>query len=107
MSSETIEVVLQHEHPPSAGMLTFDGAVVEIFGFGLDRSVRLHIRQIAEVELNEEGGVFAAPCLRFEGRLGSDGWTQVIDPAETDWAPLERFAAAVEAAIPVGGEDDA
>lgn len=106
MSSETIELILQHEHPASAGMLIFDGSVVEVFGFGLDRSVRLHVRQIAKVELNEEDGVFSAPSLRFEGRLGSTGWTQVIDPAESDKPKLEQFAAAVEAAVsdsPEGG----
>ncbi|MBK5110408.1 MAG: hypothetical protein JJE10_03470 [Thermoleophilia bacterium] len=107
MSGETIEVVIPHKHPASAGMFTFDGKVVEVFGFGTNNSVRLHVRQIGEVELNFEAGVFSAPCLRFGGRAGSTGWTQVIDPREEDRPKLQEFAAAVEAAASDNPEEEA
>lgn len=98
MSEERMEVVLHHEHPASAGMFAFDGTVVEIFGFGSNDSVRLHVRQIERVEVGWESGVFSTRFLRFVGCGGSNGWVQTIDPEEGDRPGLERFAEVVDQA---------
>jgi hypothetical protein len=95
---EPIEVVLRHEQDVRAGMITFDGRVVEFFGFRETDSSRVHARQIAEVELSFKGGMLSTPALTLHGRFGSLGYTQAIDPREEEKPQLEKLAAAIERA---------
>jgi hypothetical protein len=96
--SEPIEVVLQHEQDVRAGMVTFDGRIVEFFGFRETDSARVHIRQIERVDLNLKGGMLSTPTLTLHGRFGSLGYTQAIDPREEEKPQLEELAAAIEKA---------
>jgi hypothetical protein len=91
-----IEIVLQHEQDVRAGMITFDGRIVEFFGFRETGSTRVHARQIARVELSLKSGMLSTPSLSLHGRFGSLGYSQAIDPREEEKPQLEKLAAAIE-----------
>ena len=50
------------------GVLTFDGSVVEAFGFGVgNQSRRIHVAMVTSVETSE-GGRFSDPSLTVKAR---------------------------------------
>jgi hypothetical protein len=57
--SERITVVT------SLGVLTFDGEVVESFGYTFDRPVRAHVSMLEEIQM-DEGGRFSDPGVTFK-----------------------------------------
>jgi hypothetical protein len=95
---EPIEVILQHDQDVRAGMISFDGRIVEFFGFREADSARVHVRQVERVDLDLKGGMLSTPTLTLHGRLGSLGYTQAIDPREEEEPQLEKLAAAIEKA---------
>jgi hypothetical protein len=46
------------------GVITFDGQVVESFGFGMDPSQRVHVAFLDEIKL-DEGGRFSEASVSF------------------------------------------
>ena len=97
--SDWIEVRLENSQPSLDGLLTFDGEVVEVFGFNDVRSVRLPARLIEGAE-----GLLSQPKVTFPGRNGCMGYTQAIDPSDELKPALEEFASAVtRAASRFGG----
>jgi hypothetical protein len=49
----------------SRGVLTFDGEVVESFGYSFDRPVRAHVAMIKGIDV-DEGGRFSDPSVSFK-----------------------------------------
>jgi hypothetical protein len=96
--SEAIEVRLDHERHNLRGILRFDGAVVEIFGFNDVHSVRMHIHHIESAEASFKSGMLASPMVQFKGRGGALGYTQAIEPQPEQQPEIESFCAAVTAA---------
>ncbi len=70
--SEYMEVVCEK------GVLTFDGRVVEVFGFGRqDFSVRVHVANLEKIEIHE-GGRLSKPFVNFKARdMKIDGFTEL------------------------------
>lgn len=97
--SDWIEVRLEHKQATMDGLLTFDGEVVEIFGFNDVRSVRMPVRLIEEVTVSFKDGFIAQPSVTFQGRRGGMGYVQAIEPPPEMQPELEHFAAAVNKAI--------
>ncbi len=102
--SDWIEVRLENSQPSLDGLLTFDGEVVEVFGFNDVRSVRLPARLIEGAEVSFDKGLLSQPKVTFPGRNGCMGYTQAIDPSDELKPALEEFASAVtRAASRFGG----
>jgi len=51
----------------SLGVLTFDGEVVESFGYSFDRPVRAHISMLEGIEV-DDGGRFSDPGVTFKAK---------------------------------------
>ena len=49
----------------SLGVLTFDGEVVESFGYSLDRPMRAHVAMLEQIDV-DEGGRFSDPGVTFK-----------------------------------------
>lgn len=96
--SEWIEVRHEHKVPAMDGLFTFDGKVVEVFGFNDVHSVRLPVALIEGAEVSFDKGLIAQPSITFKGRNGGMGYTKAIDPPDMLKPELESFAAAVSAA---------
>jgi len=96
--SDWIEVRLEHDQPTLDGLLTFDGEVVEVFGFNDVHSVRLPARLIEGAVLSLKKGLLSQPNITFPGRGGCMGYTQAIDPPDEVKPALEDFASAVSRA---------
>ena len=95
--SESIAVRLEHRQPTMDGVLTFDGEVVEIFGFNDVHSVRLPLGLIEGAKVSFDKGLIAQPNITFPGRGGGMGYTQAIEPPDEQRPELENFAARVTA----------
>lgn len=93
--SEVVEVRLESSQPALDGLLTFDGEVVEVFGFNDVHSVRLPARLIEGAKVSFEKGLLSQPNITFPGRGGCMGYTQAIDPPDELKPAVEEFAAAV------------
>jgi hypothetical protein len=81
-----------------AGVLSFDGRVVEAFGFSLyDHTVRAHVAKIESIEI-DPGGHFSDPSVTFNsGKVGRP-ITAYYRPEQT--AEIQAFVDAVRAAAP-------
>jgi hypothetical protein len=82
------------------GVVTFDGRVVELFGFGRqDFSIRVHVARIDEVKVNE-GGRWSSPfmCLKARG-MKIDGMA-VFTEEEAASPAVTELIAAIRAAAP-------
>ncbi|HTU15474.1 MAG TPA: hypothetical protein VMF31_09765 [Solirubrobacterales bacterium] len=101
--SEWIEVRHEHKVPAMNGLFTFDGRVVEVFGFNDVHSVRLPVSLIEGAELSFDKGLISQPSITFRGRGGGQGYTKAIDPPDELKPELESFAAAVTAAAVKSG----
>jgi hypothetical protein len=49
----------------SRGVLTFDGEVVESFGYSFDKPIRAHVAMLKAIEV-DEGGRFSDPSVSFK-----------------------------------------
>ncbi len=97
--SDWIELRLEHEQPGMNGLLTFDGKVVEAFGFNDVRSVRMPVRLLDEVTVSFKSGMLSQPAITFKGRDGAPGYNRAIEPSVEQQPEIESFVAAVNAAI--------
>jgi hypothetical protein len=96
--SEWLEVRLESDQPTLDGLLTFDGEVVEVFGFNDVHSVRLPARLIEGASVSFKKGMLSQPSITFPGRNGCMGYNQAIDPSDEIKPALEDFAATVNRA---------
>jgi hypothetical protein len=93
--SETIRVSLAHENVGYAGVVTFDGEVLEILGFADTISHRMPIELIDEVELSDrEFNAFSNPA-----KGDSYGIQLAIKPSDDDVVQVQSLVDAVQAAI--------
>ncbi len=102
--SGLVEVVIRHKNANMAGVLSFDGRVLEAFGFTRESPVRFHVRLIESAEL-----VMGRPMphLKVVGRSGGIlGFVQMFDPSPSEQAELEVLAAALTEAA-AGYEEEA
>jgi hypothetical protein len=97
--SDWMELRLEHKQPALDGLLTFDGQVVEAFGFNDVRSVRMPVRLLEKVTVSFKSGLIAQPNITFEGRNGGLGFIQPIEVSDERRPEIEAFADAVNAAI--------
>jgi hypothetical protein len=67
-----MELRLEHKQPALDGLLTFDGQVVEAFGFNDVRSVRMPVRLLEKVTVSFKSGLIAQPTSR--SRAGTVAW---------------------------------
>lgn len=93
--SEWIEVRLEHDQPSLDGLFTFDGEVVEVFGFNDVRSVRLPARLIEGASVSFKKGMLSQPTITFPGRNGCMGYVQAIDPPDEVKPALDDFVTTV------------
>jgi hypothetical protein len=82
------------------GVLTFDGRVVEVFGFGRqDFSVRVHVARLEKIEVHE-GGRFSNPFVNFKQRgMKIDGFAELTEE-EAGGPELAALINAVQDATP-------
>jgi hypothetical protein len=80
------------------GVLTFDGEVVEAFGFAyFDRSVRVHVAKLERVDV-DGGGRFTTPSVTFHSGRTSGPLSASFDAEQAD--EVAAFVQAVQAAAP-------
>ena len=98
--SETIEVLIEAEDDLQSCLVTFDGSVVEFFGYRQIQSTRVHVRQITEVEVTYKSGLLSTPMINLKARFGSLGYTQPIAPKNEAVKPeIEKLAEAIREAV--------
>jgi hypothetical protein len=89
-----VKVVLANENVSYAGVVTFDGEVLEILGFADTISHRMAIELIDEVELSDrEFNAFSNP-----DKGDSYGIQLAIKPSDEEMAALQELADAVQSA---------
>ena len=90
MSDEPLEVVFPD------GVLSFDGRVLERFGFGFSESTRVHAAVIEDIVLIRKRLVGTLLEVKARGRSG-----MTISPSVDDagYAELERFVADVKSSL--------
>jgi hypothetical protein len=94
-----VKVVLANENVSYAGVVTFDGEVLEILGFADTISHRMPIELIDEVELSDrELNAFSNPA-----KGDSYGIQLAIKPSDEEMAALQELADAVQSAAGGGG----
>jgi hypothetical protein len=94
-----MRVRLVNENVSYAGVITFDGEVLEILGFADTTSHRMPIELIDEVELSDrEFNAFSNPA-----KGDSYGIQLAIKPSDEERAALQELADAVQAAAGGGG----
>jgi hypothetical protein len=87
---ELIEVELKD------GVLSFDGRVVEGFGFSRHEARRVHISKVSEVKFDAPGKRFLLQVkASTTGRIDAQG-----KPDAATFAEVEAFVEAVRAAAP-------
>jgi hypothetical protein len=80
------------------GVLTFDGEVVEAFGFSyFDHSRRIHVAKLDRIEV-DAGGRFTVPSVTFHSGKTSAPVSASFDAARAD--EVTAFVQAVQAAAP-------
>lgn len=97
--SDWRDLRLEHDQPAMDGLLTFDGSVVEIFGFNDVHSVRLPVRLLTEATVSFKGGMLSQPHINFQGEKGVMGYNRAIDPPDLQQPEIESFVAEVNKAI--------
>jgi hypothetical protein len=83
----------------SRGVLTFDGEVVESFGYSFDRPIRAHVAMLKEIEV-DEGGRFSDPSVSFKVDGQPIGPQGAFTKEEAASPELAKLIEAVRAAAP-------
>ena len=92
--TEFIEVICEE------GVITFDGRVIELFGFGReDFSVRVHVARLEHMQVNR-GGRFSSPSVTFKARGMKIEGMAVFSEDEAASPRVAALIAAVRAAAP-------
>ena len=83
------------------GVLTFDGEVVELFGFGRqDFSIRVHVARLEKIQVNIPGGRWSDPFVSFKSRgMKIEGHASFTDE-EAASPELTALIESVRAAAP-------
>jgi len=82
------------------GIVTFDGRVVEVFGFGRqDFSIRIHVATLETLKVNP-GGRFSGPFVNFKARNMKIDGMAVLTEQEAAGPEIAALIAAVRAAAP-------
>lgn len=83
------------------GVVTFDGRVVELFGFGqTEHPLRFHVEMLKEIQVNIPGGRFSDPFVSFKGRhMNRDGMATFTEQ-EAAGPEVAALIDAVRAASP-------
>jgi hypothetical protein len=90
-----VKVFLANENVAYAGVLRFDGEVLEALGFAEITAYRMPIELIDEVELSDrEFNVFSNP-----EKGDSYGIQLAIKPSDDEKAALQELADAIQGAI--------
>jgi hypothetical protein len=88
-------VSLANENVSYAGVVSFDGEVLEILGFADTTSHRMPIELIDEIELNDrELNAFSNPA-----KGDSYGIQLAIKPSDSEMVALQDLVGAVQSAI--------
>jgi hypothetical protein len=90
-----VKVVLANENPAHAGVLSFDGDVVEALGFADTTAYRMPIEVIDEVIL--EDGMFSV--LSNPAKGDSYGIQQPVKPSDDESTSLQELADAIQGSI--------
>ena len=90
-----VKVVLANENPAYAGVLSFDGDVVEALGFADTTAYRMPIEVIDEVIL--EDGMFSV--LSNPAKGDSYGIQQPVKPSDDESTSLQELADAIQGSI--------
>jgi len=92
--SEPMELICEQ------GVVTFDGKVVEVFGFGqTEHPLRYHVQMLKEIQVNE-GGRFSDPFVSFKARHMNREGMATFTKEEAESPELARLVEAVRAASP-------
>jgi len=92
--SELTELVCEQ------GVVTFDGRVVEVFGFGqTEHPLRFHVRMLKEIEVNP-GGRFSDPHVSFKARHMNREGMAIFTEEEAASPEVAALVEAVRAAAP-------
>ena len=83
----------------SRGVLTFDGEVVEAFGYSFDRPIRAHVAMLKEIKV-DEGGRFSDPSVTFNVEGQPVGPHAVFTEDELASADVTKLIDAVRSAAP-------
>jgi len=82
------------------GTISFDGQVLEIFGFGEQRSQRVHVGQIQNIELGN-GGLIGS-LFTVDVGAGGMGIKMAMKLTDKDRAALQNLVKEVRAATRKG-----
>jgi hypothetical protein len=93
--SPPVRVVLASENVAYAGVISFDGQVVEVLGFAEVTSQRMPIELIDEVAL--DGSMFNVFSNPEKG--DSYGIQLPVEPSDEERAALEELVGAIQGAI--------
>jgi hypothetical protein len=83
----------------SKGVLTFDGEVVESFGYSFDRPIRAHVAMLRRIEY-DRGGRFSDPSVTFKVEGQPIGPHAVFTEEEAASPEVTELIDAVRAAAP-------
>ena len=82
------------------GVVTFDGKVVEVFGFGqTEHPLRFHVQMLKEIQVNE-GGRFSDPFVSFKARHMNREGMATFTEEEAASPEVKKLVEAVRAASP-------
>jgi hypothetical protein len=94
-----VRVNLANENVAYAGVVTFDGDVLEILGFADTTSHRMPVELIDEVELSDrEFNAFSNPA-----KGDSYGIQLAIKPSDDERVALQELADNIQSSIDAGG----
>ena len=94
-----VRVNLANENVAYAGVVTFDGDVLEILGFADTTSHRMPVELIDEVELSDrEFNAFSNPA-----KGDSYGIQLAIKPSDDERVALHELADTIQSSIDAGG----
>jgi hypothetical protein len=83
----------------SRGVLTFDGEVVESFGYSFDRPVRAHVAMLKGIDV-DDGGRFTDPSISFKVDGQPIGPNVTLTKEEAADPNLAKLVDAVRSASP-------
>ena len=82
------------------GVVTFDGHVVEVFGFGqTEHPLRFHVRMLKEIQINQ-GGRFSDPFVSFKAHHMNREGMAILTKDEIAGPEIAALVEAVQAAAP-------
>jgi hypothetical protein len=99
------EVLLKNEKEQFTGLLVFDGAVFEAFGFEIGGSfesfARVPVAMMESASASFDTGMLKTPRLEIAGRedLGLGDMLLPLDPDPTEQAAVAQLAEEIQTAI--------